>query len=85
MRSNKLDLNKKLRKLSCGVLIIAGGGYSRVYSVSSSRDFENYGEGIALAHETGADFLAGTEGLGRKTSKFRPDTIRRPVRFLKSV
>jgi hypothetical protein len=27
----------------------------------------------------------GPEGLGRKTSKLRPDTIRRPVRFLKSV
>jgi aspartate oxidase len=69
MRSNKLDLNKKLGKLSCGVLIVAGGGYSRVYSVSSSRDFENYGEGIALAYEAGADFLAGPEGLGRKNFK----------------
>jgi heterodisulfide reductase subunit A-like polyferredoxin len=26
MRNNKLDLNEKLRKLSCGVLIIGGGG-----------------------------------------------------------
>ena len=26
MRNNRLDLNEKLRKLSCGVLIIGGGG-----------------------------------------------------------
>jgi succinate dehydrogenase/fumarate reductase flavoprotein subunit len=26
MRNNRLDPNEKLRKLSCGVLIIGGGG-----------------------------------------------------------
>ena len=36
-------------------IILAGGGYSRVYSVSSSRDFENYGEGVALAYDAGAE------------------------------
>jgi aspartate oxidase len=71
MRNYELDLNEKLRKLSCGVLIIAGGGYSRVYSVSSSRDFENYGEGIALAYEAEADFLVGPEDSGRKTFKIQ--------------
>jgi succinate dehydrogenase/fumarate reductase flavoprotein subunit len=34
-------------------IILATGGYTRVYSVSSSRIFENYGEGVALAYEAG--------------------------------
>jgi succinate dehydrogenase/fumarate reductase flavoprotein subunit len=41
----------------CKSLILATGGYTRVYSVSSSRIFENYGEGIALAYETGIDLV----------------------------
>jgi succinate dehydrogenase/fumarate reductase flavoprotein subunit len=36
-------------------LILAAGGYSRVYTPSSSRIFENYGEGAALAYEVGAE------------------------------
>ena len=38
-------------------LILATGGYTRVYSVSSSRIFENYGEGVALAYEAGVDLV----------------------------
>jgi succinate dehydrogenase / fumarate reductase flavoprotein subunit len=38
-------------------LILAAGGYTRVYSISSSRIFENYGEGIALAYEAGIDLV----------------------------
>jgi len=38
-------------------LILAAGGYSRVYTPSSSRIFENYGEGAALAYEAGADLI----------------------------
>jgi succinate dehydrogenase / fumarate reductase, flavoprotein subunit len=41
----------------CKSLILAAGGYTRVYSVSSSRIFENYGEGMALAYEAGADLV----------------------------
>ncbi len=38
-------------------VILAGGGYSHVYTISSSRDFENYGEGVALAYDIGADLI----------------------------
>lgn len=41
----------------CKSLILATGGYTRVYSVSSSRIFENYGEGVALAYEAGVDLV----------------------------
>jgi succinate dehydrogenase / fumarate reductase, flavoprotein subunit len=41
----------------CKSLILAAGGYTRVYSVSSSRDFENYGEGMALAYEAGEELV----------------------------
>jgi succinate dehydrogenase / fumarate reductase flavoprotein subunit len=41
----------------CKSLILAAGGYTRVYEVSSSRSFENYGEGMALAYEAGADLV----------------------------
>ncbi len=41
----------------CKSLILATGGYTRVYSVSSSRIFENYGEGVALAYEVGVDLV----------------------------
>jgi succinate dehydrogenase / fumarate reductase, flavoprotein subunit len=41
----------------CKSLILAAGGYTRVYSVSSSRVFENYGDGMALANEAGAELV----------------------------
>ncbi|MFL6347450.1 MAG: FAD-binding protein, partial [Nitrososphaeraceae archaeon] len=45
-----IDIEKKeFVTLECKSLILAAGGYTRVYAVSSSRIFENYGEGIALA------------------------------------
>ncbi len=40
---------KEIVVFTCNSLILAAGGYTRVYSVSSSRIFENYGEGVALA------------------------------------
>ena len=43
--------------MSASRLILAAGGYTRVYAVSSSRIFENYGEGVALAYEAGADLV----------------------------
>ncbi|MGH9979572.1 MAG: FAD-binding protein, partial [Nitrososphaeraceae archaeon] len=48
---------KEIVVFACNSLILAAGGYTRVYSVSSSRIFENYGEGVALAYEAGADLV----------------------------
>ena len=53
-----IDLKKKeIVIFECKSLILAAGGYTRVYAVSSSRIFENYGEGVALAYEAGADLV----------------------------
>jgi succinate dehydrogenase flavoprotein subunit len=49
--------NKEFVRFECRSLILAAGGYTRVYPVSSSRLIENYGEGVALAHEAGADLV----------------------------
>src|ERR671920_1120663 len=49
--------NKEFVTFECKSLILAAGGYTRVYPVSSSRIFENYGEGIALAYEAGVDLV----------------------------
>jgi succinate dehydrogenase / fumarate reductase, flavoprotein subunit len=53
-----IDLKRKkniIFKAKC--IILATGGYTRVYPVSSSRIFENYGDGIALAYEAGVDLV----------------------------
>jgi succinate dehydrogenase/fumarate reductase flavoprotein subunit len=53
-----IDLKKRniiIFKAKC--VILATGGYTRVYPVSSSRIFENYGDGVALAYEAGADLV----------------------------
>jgi succinate dehydrogenase / fumarate reductase, flavoprotein subunit len=53
-----IDIEKKeFVTVECKSLILAAGGYTRVYAVSSSRAFENYGEGIALAYEVGVDLV----------------------------
>jgi succinate dehydrogenase / fumarate reductase, flavoprotein subunit len=52
-----IDIEKKIVIFDCKSLILAAGGYTRVYSVSSSRIFENYGEGVTLAYEAGADLV----------------------------
>ncbi|MFL6393241.1 MAG: FAD-dependent oxidoreductase [Nitrososphaeraceae archaeon] len=53
-----IDLKKKeIVRFECKSLILAAGGYTRVYAVSSSRIFENHGEGMALAYEAGADLV----------------------------
>ena len=49
--------NNESVTFECKSLILAAGGYTRVYSVSSSRIFENYGEGIALAYDAGIDLV----------------------------
>jgi succinate dehydrogenase/fumarate reductase flavoprotein subunit len=53
-----IDLNKKKIVLfECKSVILATGGYTRVYSTSSSRIFENYGEGISLAYRSGVELV----------------------------
>ena len=53
-----IDIEKKeMLIFECSSLILAAGGYTRVYAVSSSRIFENYGEGVTLAYEVGADLV----------------------------
>ena len=53
-----IDFKKKeIVIFECKSLILAGGGYTRVYAVSSSRSFENHGEGMVLAYEAGADLV----------------------------
>jgi succinate dehydrogenase/fumarate reductase flavoprotein subunit len=53
-----IDTKKKeIVLFECKSLILATGGYTRVYAVSSSRIFENYGEGVALAYEAGIDLV----------------------------
>ena len=53
-----IDFKKKeIVIFQCNSLILATGGYTRVYAVSSSRIFENYGEGVTLAYEAGADLV----------------------------
>ena len=53
-----IDIEKKeIVIFECKSLIIAAGGYTRVYPVSSSRIFENYGEGVTLAYEAGVDLV----------------------------
>jgi len=49
--------NKEFVRFECRSLILAAGGYTRVYPVSSSRLIENYGEGVALAYEAGTDLV----------------------------
>jgi len=49
--------NNEFVTFECKSLILAAGGYTRVYQVSSSRIFENYAEGVALAYEAGADLV----------------------------
>lgn len=53
-----IDLKgKNITILKSKCVILAAGGYSRVYTVSSSRSFENYGEGVVLAYEAGVDLV----------------------------
>ena len=53
-----IDFKKKeIVVFECKSLILSTGGYTRVYAVSSSRIFENYGEGLTLAYEAGADLV----------------------------
>ena len=48
---------KKIIMFRAKCVILATGGYTRVYSISSSRTSENYGDGVTLAYEAGADLV----------------------------
>ena len=53
-----IDIGKReLVVFECKSLILAAGGFTRVYKVSSSRVSENCGEGVTLAYEAGADLV----------------------------
>src|SRR5215467_11602977 len=53
-----IDIGKRESVVfECKSLILAAGGYARVYKVSSSRISENCGEGVTLAYEAGADLV----------------------------
>src|SRR5918998_1198884 len=53
-----IDLKrKKIIIFRAKCIILATGGYTRVYPVSSSRISENYGDGVALAYEAGVDLV----------------------------
>src|SRR6188472_493719 len=49
--------NKKIVLFECKSIILATGGYTRIYLTSSSRIFENYGEGIFLAYRSGVELV----------------------------
>lgn len=44
---------KKIVRFKCKSLILVSGGYTRVYEVSSSRIFENYGDGPISSYQNG--------------------------------
>ncbi|MBI4173707.1 MAG: FAD-binding protein [Candidatus Aenigmarchaeota archaeon] len=49
-----LDLaSGKVLVVGARAVVLAAGGYSRIYSISSSRAFENLGDGVALAFDAG--------------------------------
>lgn len=55
-----LGIDFKKRKFvlfQCKSIVLAGGGFSRVYNVSSSRMDENLGEGVSIGYDAGADLI----------------------------
>ena len=50
-------------KFECKSLILATGGYTRVYAVSSSRIFENYGEGVTILNTAIDGYVRASENL----------------------
>ncbi len=67
---------KQIAIFECKSMILAAGGHTRVYSISSSRIFENYGEGVSLAYE------AGTDLVDMKMVQFHPTGMVWPVKAL---
>jgi succinate dehydrogenase/fumarate reductase flavoprotein subunit len=52
--------------INAKITVLATGGYSRLYSRSSSRVFENFGDGVAMA------FVAGAELMDMEMLQFHP-------------
>ncbi len=53
-----LDLNSgKIIIFHAKIIVLATGGHSRIFEKSSSRQFENNGDGIYLASQAGAQFM----------------------------
>jgi len=52
-----IDKNGEIIQIQAKVVILATGGHSRIYSRSSSRFYENTGDGILLAYNAGAEFI----------------------------
>ncbi len=67
---------KQIAIFECKSMILAAGGHTRIYSIGSSRIFENYGEGVSLAYE------AGTDLVDMKMVQFHPTGMVWPVKAL---
>src|SRR5437879_10134334 len=53
-----IDLkNNVIFVINAKCVVLATGGYSRIYSVSSSRPYENFGDGVSLALESGCELM----------------------------
>ncbi len=53
-----IDLKRgKLVVYHAKAVILAAGGYSRIYRRSSSRNYENFGDGIKIAFDAGAELM----------------------------
>lgn len=52
-----IDANNDLCVFAAKAVVLATGGHSRCYSMSTSRFFENTGDGIALGFEAGATLM----------------------------
>jgi flavin-dependent dehydrogenase len=71
MRNKKIDLNEKLRKVSSDILVIGGGGAGLRVAIGA----HDSGADVLIISKKQErrsphclnDFLAGLEGLGRKT------------------
>lgn len=46
--------NNQFVKIEARITVLATGGFSNIYARSSSRNKENFGEGVFLAHQAGA-------------------------------
>lgn len=49
--------NRQFTTFNSKAVLLAAGGYTRLYSRSTSRQFENIGDSVALAFEVGAELM----------------------------
>ena len=50
-------INKDLVIINAKAVIVATGGHSKIYLISSSRYYENLGDGISLSYELGCELM----------------------------